>query len=409
MTSMVEWAAFSVRASRRRKKSLANGGSLRCAILLRSRRVQRTNKPPTRQPPAALAANSRDVPFALIYRVADDGTSAQLDSAAGIDAGASMAAPLRVALGGAEDHWGLGEVVRSGHTVTRTDLESRFGGLPTGAWSIAPHTAVALPVQLPGQERARAILVAAVSPMRALDDSYRTFFGLVATQIAAAIADAQASRGRAHARRGACRARSREDGVLHQRQPRVPHAAHADARPARRSAGERRAARCRPKSRSADRARASQRPAPAEAREHAARLRAHRGRPRRGQLRADRSRRRSPLDLASDFRSAVEKAGPRASSSTARRSPSRSTSTATCGRRSSSTCSRTRSSSRSRARSGLQLRVATAARRAGRQRHRRRHSADELPRMFERFHRVQNARSQRTKAAASAWRWCTSS
>ena len=49
-----------------------------------------------------------------------------------------------------------------------------------------------LPVLLPGQEHPRAILVAAVSPMRALDDDYRTFFGLIATQIASALADAQA-------------------------------------------------------------------------------------------------------------------------------------------------------------------------------------------------------------------------
>ena len=48
------------------------------------------------------------------------------------------------------------------------------------------------PFLLPGQERPRAILVAAVSPMRALDDDYRTFFGLVATQIASGLADAQA-------------------------------------------------------------------------------------------------------------------------------------------------------------------------------------------------------------------------
>ena len=40
-------------------------------------------------------------------------------------------------------------------------------------------------------------------------------------------------RGGAPARRGARRARPREDGVLQQRQPRVPHAAHADARAAR--------------------------------------------------------------------------------------------------------------------------------------------------------------------------------
>src|SRR5262249_4879585 len=82
----------------------------------------------------------------------------------------------------------------------------------TGAWKVAPHGALVLPVLLPGQERPRAILVAAVSPMRALDDDYRTFFGLVATQIAAGLADAQAreeERRRAQALAEIDRARTR--------------------------------------------------------------------------------------------------------------------------------------------------------------------------------------------------------
>ncbi len=45
---------------------------------------------------------------------------------------------------------------------------------------------------LPGHERPDTVLVTAVSPMRALDSSYRTFFELVATQLAAGLADAQA-------------------------------------------------------------------------------------------------------------------------------------------------------------------------------------------------------------------------
>ncbi len=139
-----------------------------------------------------LAANARDIPFALIYRVAEDGTTAELDAVAGIEAGASPAAPHSVALGEAADLWGLGEVVSSARAATRMDLAARFAALPTGAWAAAAHTAVVLPVQLPGQDRPRAIVVAAVSPMRALDDSYRTFFGLVATQIAAGLGDAQA-------------------------------------------------------------------------------------------------------------------------------------------------------------------------------------------------------------------------
>ena len=140
----------------------------------------------------ALAANGRDVPFALIYRVADDGAAAELDAVAGIEAGSCPAAPRSVSLDGVGDLWGLGDVARSGKPATRTDLAARFAALPTGAWAEAAQTAVVLPVQLPGQDRPRAILVAGVSPMRALDDSYRTFFGLVATQIAAGLADAQA-------------------------------------------------------------------------------------------------------------------------------------------------------------------------------------------------------------------------
>jgi PAS domain S-box-containing protein len=143
----------------------------------------------------ALAANPRDVPFALIYRVAEDGATAELDAVAGIEAGASPAAPRSVSLGGADDSWGLGEVASSATAATRVALAASFAALPTGAWATAAHTAVVLPVQLPGQERPRAILVAGVSPMRALDDSYRTFFGLVATQIAAGLADAQALEG----------------------------------------------------------------------------------------------------------------------------------------------------------------------------------------------------------------------
>ena len=49
-----------------------------------------------------------------------------------------------------------------------------------------------LPVAQPGEERPAALLVAGVSPRRALDDDYKGFFGLVAGQIATAITDARA-------------------------------------------------------------------------------------------------------------------------------------------------------------------------------------------------------------------------
>ena len=111
-------------------------------------------------------------------------------------------------------------------------------------------------------------------------------------------------------------------------------------------------------------------------------------------------------DLASTFRSAMERAGLRCRIE-CRPLPEPSMSIATCGKRSSSTWSRTRSSSLSRARSAWRCGAARRRVRLTVQRHGHRHSRRELPRMFERFHRVEGAqgrthRRNRHRAGAGA-------
>jgi signal transduction histidine kinase len=140
---------------------------------------------------ATLSANAHDVPLALLYRVHQDTGVAQRVAAAGI-APRTPASPDTVPLDGTGDSWSIADVARSGRTVVLTDLATRFATLPSGAWKTAPHTALVQPVQLPGHDRPHAILVTAASPMRALDTGYRTFFELVATQVAARLADARA-------------------------------------------------------------------------------------------------------------------------------------------------------------------------------------------------------------------------
>jgi signal transduction histidine kinase len=139
-----------------------------------------------------LAENSCDVPFALIYRVDDDASIASLRATAGIEPGLA-ASPRTVAIEAERPvSWPLKRVSQSGKTSVVTEFPDAVGALPTGAWKVAPESVVVLPVLLPGQERPRAILVAAASPMRALEKDYRTFFELIATQIASGLADAQA-------------------------------------------------------------------------------------------------------------------------------------------------------------------------------------------------------------------------
>lgn len=138
------------------------------------------------------STNPRGIPFALMYRIDERRKSASLVCTAGIPRGTTASPELLILDDDSPCTWSLCEVARTGQTAVVTDLAARFPALPTGAWNIAPHTALVLPVMLPGQDRPAAILVAATSPMLVLDEAYRTFFNLVATQIASGLADAQA-------------------------------------------------------------------------------------------------------------------------------------------------------------------------------------------------------------------------
>ncbi|HEU5310665.1 MAG TPA: histidine kinase dimerization/phospho-acceptor domain-containing protein, partial [Candidatus Eisenbacteria bacterium] len=145
-----------------------------------------------REAAAILESNPQDVPFAMLYRIDEERSVAVLEASAGVRDDETVA-PREIPLGrNGTTLWSLGWVTRTGGAKLLTDLTRRHASLPTGAWKIAPHSALSLPVLLPGQDRPHAILVAAVSPMRALDEAYRTFYGLVATQIASGVADAQA-------------------------------------------------------------------------------------------------------------------------------------------------------------------------------------------------------------------------
>ncbi|MEP7380957.1 MAG: histidine kinase N-terminal domain-containing protein [Gemmatimonadota bacterium] len=141
---------------------------------------------------STLAENGADLPFVLIYLV--DGDSARLAGEAGLPSG-STAAPAVLELSG-ERHgvavWPLSAVQASGRPVVVRDLASKFGALPSGAWSESPERAVVLPVSKPGQPQLAGFVVAAVSPRLALDDEYLGFLELIAGHVAACVNNARA-------------------------------------------------------------------------------------------------------------------------------------------------------------------------------------------------------------------------
>ncbi|SET73753.1 SpoIIE family protein phosphatase [Geodermatophilus poikilotrophus] len=147
-----------------------------------------------------LARNDVDLPFSAVYLLDDDGT-ARLGSAAGIEPG-SAALP-RVLTAEDDAVWPVARLL-AGEDVVVADLDRRFPGLPTGAWEVPPVQAAALPIASSSQDRGpvAGFLVVGLNPHRRWDDAYRGFLGLVANQLSAALTNAgsyEAERRRAEA------------------------------------------------------------------------------------------------------------------------------------------------------------------------------------------------------------------
>ncbi|AFZ13783.1 PAS/PAC sensor hybrid histidine kinase [Crinalium epipsammum PCC 9333] len=137
-----------------------------------------------------LETNPYDLPWAMIYLVDPEQQRIVLAGTCGIDPN-HEAVPEIVDFN-ADSVWHLAEVIKTNKSYVISNLDTTFDNLPTGAWQISPHQAVALPIAASGETGKSGILVVGLNPFRLFDDKYQGFIDLVASQIAASIANAQA-------------------------------------------------------------------------------------------------------------------------------------------------------------------------------------------------------------------------
>jgi signal transduction histidine kinase/DNA-binding NarL/FixJ family response regulator len=139
----------------------------------------------------ALATNPHDLPFAMIYMLEPDGQTAVLASAAGIEAD-HPAVMTTLSLEG-DDLWPLADVAADHRPRVVSGLETEFQAtFPCGPWQQAPKQAVVLPIVPSGETGRAGFLIAGLNPFRLFDDNYSGFMNLIAGQITAAIANAEA-------------------------------------------------------------------------------------------------------------------------------------------------------------------------------------------------------------------------
>ena len=134
---------------------------------------------------AMLADDPQDVPFALLYLVDRTGTELHLAATSGLAPG-GPAAPRRL---GVHDvtGWPVSAVVRRGEPRRVDDLATRFRGTAFGPHPEPPSCAFVLPAGRRPDNATAAVIVLGVSARIPLDPAYRSFLDLVAEQVGASL------------------------------------------------------------------------------------------------------------------------------------------------------------------------------------------------------------------------------
>jgi PAS domain S-box-containing protein len=137
-----------------------------------------------------LATNAKDLPFALIYLFSPDGKGASLVCSEGVEAGDPVA-PDQIDLESANPIWPVKDIFDQKQTLVIHDLDLP-GQLPTGPWDKPSRQAVVAGIAQQGQSQPVGFLVAAINPYRPFDATYGGFVELLAGQISAGLSNIRA-------------------------------------------------------------------------------------------------------------------------------------------------------------------------------------------------------------------------
>ena len=140
-----------------------------------------------------LSEHGGDVSFALIYLIDQGGAAARLVAATSPDAMGAFWAPETIALRpelDAEAAWPLARCLAEGPQVIR-DIGAHQQ-LPGGVWPEPASVAAVVPLAKAGHDETRGFLVVGASPRLPFDENYESFFELLARGVADALSNSRA-------------------------------------------------------------------------------------------------------------------------------------------------------------------------------------------------------------------------
>ena len=139
-----------------------------------------------------LTSHDKDVPFLSLYLNDREGQTARLAASTGVTAGSDICPSVLDLSEGGGSPWPAGAAIRSDTIQVVRSLRERFVSVPQGPWSDPPGTAVVVPIPSNKAHEPLGVIIAGVSSRLKFDEYYKDFFELVRTQIASAIGQARA-------------------------------------------------------------------------------------------------------------------------------------------------------------------------------------------------------------------------
>ncbi len=145
----------------------------------------------------ALARHPKDVPFVLLYLLDPKREVARLAGRAGIDLGTDLndrgcLKVIELASPAASDLWPISKALETEEIQAVRDLKGKFEHPPQGPWADPPSTAAIVPIRSNIPHQFAGFMIVGISSRLQFDDGYRNFLELMSTQIATTIANARA-------------------------------------------------------------------------------------------------------------------------------------------------------------------------------------------------------------------------
>jgi signal transduction histidine kinase len=139
-----------------------------------------------------LAGHRKDTPFVMLYLMEPKGERALLIGSSGVDPSDPGCTKVFESVRSRSNPWPVDLMIETEKIQLVEDISARFKTLPGSAWQEPVTSAAIVPLRSNIAHRLSGFMIAGLSPRSQFDESYRNFLELTSTQITTAIANATA-------------------------------------------------------------------------------------------------------------------------------------------------------------------------------------------------------------------------